>query len=284
MILTPDFYNYMDEGIRIMTHDDFAEYLRRMKNGQSINLYLKTNKADRTVEYAISVRKEKWNDSVFYLIGGYGYYVLTINAGTENTEEDFIADVHHTLGCFDADSTVGVVTIPSRGIPAIRLLKRACRKIKKAYRYLLIYRNKAKGKKAFGENKEERAGSVYEPAQDENAGDAREYRKLAQRLSQTQDDVMKFITSFLRRNGKVSLNLTEEEEENNENFPVTSSLYGRHDCPLINITDVYLMDDVIYADGIDSDTGEKRREFYIYPEQYADVFNFIAHVAEVDMK
>ena len=43
--------------------------------------------------------------------------------------------------------------------------------------------------------------------------------------------------------------------------------------------EVYLdKHDKIYADGIDDDTGEKRREFYIYPEHYSDVLFFIGHV------
>lgn len=30
------------------------------------------------------------------------------------------------------------------------------------------------------------------------------------------------------------------------------------------------------------DTGEKRTEFYIYSEQYADIFQFVGHASEMN--
>lgn len=105
-----------------------------------------------------------------------------------------------------------------------------------------------------------------------------EYKELTERLSNIEKDIRTFILSILSKHGRISLNLTEEEQLDSENFPVTSTLYGRHDNPQIRITDIYLCGNGIYADGIDDDTGEKRCEFLIYTEQLSDVMYFIGQV------
>ena len=59
---------------------------------------------------------------------------------------------------------------------------------------------------------------------------------------------------------------------------MASLLYGKHDFPRIDITDVYLEEDAyIMADGIDSD-GDKRTGFQIYDEQLYDIALFLKYV------
>lgn len=112
--------------------------------------------------------------------------------------------------------------------------------------------------------------------------DAEEYSELTEQLSGIEKRIEAFILNILNKYGRVSLNLTEEEMLEKNNFPVTSTLYGRHDTPRIRITDVYSEGNHIYADGIDDDTDEKRREFLIYSEQLSDIFYFIGHVVDMD--
>lgn len=112
--------------------------------------------------------------------------------------------------------------------------------------------------------------------------DAEEYNRLAEQLSQIEKGIEAFILSILDKHGRVSLDLTEEEALDKNNFPVTSTLYGRHDTPRIRITDVYSEGNHIYADGIDDDTDEKRREFQIYSEQLSDIFYFIGHTVDMN--
>ncbi|ECO3474219.1 hypothetical protein FX740_09075 [Campylobacter jejuni] len=111
-----------------------------------------------------------------------------------------------------------------------------------------------------------------------------EYAFIDERLHEAEQAMLKFMLEFLERYGRVSLGLTEEEELDDNNFPVTTTLYGKHDTPRIKLTDVYLTDDGrhLQADGIDAETGEKRTEFYIYSEQYADIFQFVGHASEMN--
>ncbi len=111
---------------------------------------------------------------------------------------------------------------------------------------------------------------------------ASQYAFIDERLHEAEQAMLKFMLEFLARYGRVSLGLTEEEELDDNNFPVTTTLYGKHDTPRIKLTDVYLTDGrYLHADGIDADTGEKRTGFYIYNEQYADIFRFIGHASKM---
>mgnify|MGYP006982186383 FL=1 len=107
-----------------------------------------------------------------------------------------------------------------------------------------------------------------------------EFKQLSRTEVQLKKDMEAFIKASIKENqGRISLKVVDGAELESENYPVTSTLYGRHDNPQIRLTEVYLdKHDNIYADGIDDDTGEKRREFYIYPEHYSDVLFFIGHV------
>lgn len=112
--------------------------------------------------------------------------------------------------------------------------------------------------------------------------DAEEYSQLAEQLSGITKKIEAFILNALNKYGRVSLNLTVEELLDKNNFPITSTLYGRDDTPRIRITDVYSEGNHIYADGIDDDTDEKRRKFLIYSEQLSDIFYFIGHTIDMN--
>lgn len=110
-----------------------------------------------------------------------------------------------------------------------------------------------------------------------------QFKQLGSTEAQLRKDMEAFIKAAIKENqGRISLTVadaTDGTELEREDYPVISTLYGKHDNPQIRLTEVYLdKHDKIYADGIDDDTGEKRREFYIYPEQYSDVFFFIGHL------
>lgn len=110
-----------------------------------------------------------------------------------------------------------------------------------------------------------------------------EYAFIDKQLNTVGQAMEKFMTGFLKKYGRVSLGLTEEEELDDHNFPVTTTLYGKHDTPRIKLTDVYLTNgQYLHADGIDAETGEKRSGFYIYSEQYADIFQFIGYASQMN--
>ena len=111
-----------------------------------------------------------------------------------------------------------------------------------------------------------------------------EYAFIDNQRHEAEQAMLKFMLGFLKKYGRVSLGLTAEEELDDNSFPVTTTLYGMHDTPRIKLTDVYLADDGQYlqADGIETESGEKRDGFYIYSEQYADIFQFIGHASEMN--
>ena len=101
---------------------------------------------------------------------------------------------------------------------------------------------------------------------------------MNERLNQAGQDILQFMLELLKRKGRISLDLSEEEGLNDNIFPITTTLHEGNDTPRIKLTDVYLSEvDHLTADGIDAETGEKRAGFYVHAEQYADVFHFIGH-------
>ena len=102
--------------------------------------------------------------------------------------------------------------------------------------------------------------------------------ELNERLNQAGQDILQFMLELLKKKGRISLDLSEEEGLNDNIFPITTTLHEGNDTPRIKLTDVYLSEDgLLKADGIDAETGEKRAGFYVHAEQYADVFHFIGH-------
>ena len=108
-------------------------------------------------------------------------------------------------------------------------------------------------------------------------GDTKEdsIASLVSRANAWQKEVRAQIIETLRQHdGRVTYTPEKEDGE----YPVASLLYGKHDFPRIDITDVYLEEDVyIMADGIDTD-GDKRTGFQIYDEQLYDIALFLKRV------
>jgi hypothetical protein len=83
------------------------------------------------------------------------------------------------------------------------------------------------------------------------------------------------ISSIEEHSGKITFIPEDEDDE----YPVSATLYGKHDCPVIDISEVYLgKNDEIYAAGIDRQTGIFEKDFLIYTEQFSGVLHFIAAV------
>lgn len=108
---------------------------------------------------------------------------------------------------------------------------------------------------------------------EENADDT--IASLVSRANAWQKEARERIVETLRRyGGRVTYTPENEDGE----YPVAALVYGKHDFPRIDITDVYLEEDnCIMADGIDSDGG-KRRGFQIYDEQLYDIALFLKYV------
>lgn len=105
------------------------------------------------------------------------------------------------------------------------------------------------------------------------------FAALVSRAHVWQREAREQIVETLRKHGG---RVTFTPEDENGEYPVTSLLYGKHDFPRIDLTDVYLDEEehgtYIMADGIDSITGEKRTGFQIYDEQLYDIALFLKYV------
>jgi hypothetical protein len=109
------------------------------------------------------------------------------------------------------------------------------------------------------------------------AGSA-EFAGLVSKEKRLMEGMKNLIVATLRENdGKI---LFTPEDEDGE-YPVSATLWGKYDNPVIDITEVRLgKQDTIFAGGIDRNTGIHEKDFEIYPEQYSDVLYFIAAVLE----
>ena len=70
-----------------MTFTEFARHILRMECGESLELYAVVNRQTRECSRPLSVRKEQWNGTPFYLLGGHGQEVRTINFAGRPKEE-----------------------------------------------------------------------------------------------------------------------------------------------------------------------------------------------------
>lgn len=111
----------------------------------------------------------------------------------------------------------------------------------------------------------------------------KQYFKLIREEQSIQNRIRELIISaLLENNNRISFVKQpddEEEEDQGDEYPVTSVLWGKHDTYSINITDVYLDEhNQIFADGIDDDTGCIEKQFQVYREQFSDILHFIGIV------
>lgn len=101
---------------------------------------------------------------------------------------------------------------------------------------------------------------------------------LVSRANAWQKEARERIVETLRRHGG---RVTYTPEDEYGEYPVAALVYGRHDFPRIDITDVYLEEEereiYIMADGIDTD-GSKRTGFQISDEQLYDIALFLKWV------
>lgn len=102
--------------------------------------------------------------------------------------------------------------------------------------------------------------------------------RLVDKAHTWQREAREQIVETLRKHGG-RVTFTPEDEDGE--YPVTAPFHGRHEYIRLNITDVYLEKGLrthIMADGIDTETGEKRTGFQIYDEQLYDIALFLNQV------
>lgn len=135
-----DFFTANGEGIKIMTFTEFARHILRMECGESLGLYAVVNRQTRECSRPLSVRKEQWNGTPFYLLGGHGQEVRTINfAG--RPKEEFETTCHDVLDSYDAVESIGAVVSRLRELSPEELHKRIAEEMKTGCKYLLVYRS-----------------------------------------------------------------------------------------------------------------------------------------------
>ena len=106
------------------------------------------------------------------------------------------------------------------------------------------------------------------------------YAYLSQKESTVRHEMKELIISAIKENGgRIKHFYSEDDEIDEEQFPIISTLYGKSDNPNILITDVYI-DEInqIFADGLDQQYHNKETEFLILPDQYSDILYFISVV------
>lgn len=111
-----------------------------MECGESLELYAVVNRQTRECSRPLSVRKEQWNGTPFYLLGGHGQEVRTINfAG--RPKEEFETTCHDVLDSYDAVESIGAVVSRLRELSPEELHKRIAEEMKTGCKYLLVYRS-----------------------------------------------------------------------------------------------------------------------------------------------
>jgi hypothetical protein len=104
----------------------------------------------------------------------------------------------------------------------------------------------------------------------------KEYFHLIAEEKKLRDSMKEVILLALKEN---SSRITFVPEDEDSEYPVIATLWGKHDSPNIEISDVYLgKQDAIFADGYEYPYGIFEKGFEIYPEQYWDITHFIAAV------
>ena len=106
--------------------------------------------------------------------------------------------------------------------------------------------------------------------EDEPENFSMQLARLVDKAHAWQREARSLIIETLRRNsGRISF-----LPQNPEERPVAASLYGHKDFPRVDLTDVYIEEGLrtyIMADGVDTETGDKRTGFQIQDEQLYDI-------------
>lgn len=113
----------------------------------------------------------------------------------------------------------------------------------------------------------------------QNMKNKNNFSYLVQKEQTLKNEMKQLIISAIKDNGgRIKFFYSEDDLEDVE-FPIVSTLNGKYSNPNICITDVYLgIFDNIYADGIDQQHYNKETELLILPEQYSDIVHFISVV------
>ena len=105
-----------------------------------MELYAVVNRQTRECSRPLSVRKEQWNGTPFYLLGGHGQEVRTINF-VNRPKEELETACHDALKGYDAVEGIGLVVSKLRELSPEELHKRITEEMKTGCKYLLVYRN-----------------------------------------------------------------------------------------------------------------------------------------------
>ena len=97
------------ETIMLMDAKALARHIMRMGFGTEAELYLYADADGKRAECAAALRKEKWKDSEFCLLGGYGLPVKSVNIERGCGLADLASAVSDALGFFGYGPDVGLV-------------------------------------------------------------------------------------------------------------------------------------------------------------------------------
>ena len=123
-----------------MTFAEFARYILHMECGERLELYAGVNRQTKECSRALSVKKEQWNDTPFYLLGGHGQEVRTINLA-DCSKKEFETACHDALDSYDSAGSFGAVVSRLRELSPEELHKRIAEEMKTGCKYLLVYRS-----------------------------------------------------------------------------------------------------------------------------------------------
>ena len=97
------------ETIMLIDANALARHIMRMDFGTETELYLHADTDGKRVECAAALRKEKWKDSEFCLLGGYGLPVRSIYIEHGCSLADLILTVGDALDFFGYGRDIGLV-------------------------------------------------------------------------------------------------------------------------------------------------------------------------------
>ena len=97
------------ETIMLMDAKALARHIMRMDFGTETELYLYADADGKWVECAAALRKERWKDTEYYLLGGYGLPVKGINIERGCSLADLTLAVGDALDFFGYGPDVGLV-------------------------------------------------------------------------------------------------------------------------------------------------------------------------------
>lgn len=149
--LKQDFFTPDGDGILIMTFNEVAERILRMKCGESMELYINVNKNTKECLLPLSIKKEQWNGTPFYLLGGHGLEVRTINY-VGRSKDEYETTCFDALDSYGAKEIVGVVVSKSLELTPEELFGTISEEKKKGCKYLLVFRNEEEMEETFEGN------------------------------------------------------------------------------------------------------------------------------------